>query len=157
MHRPDSPYSDSGANDMAAKLEINTPKILLAGLISVILLILIVLGVNAWYLRIENAEIERKWAMSPNTTLAEWRAQEQGRISKAGLSPTSRPTIPIQQAAALLIQLNGRMPSTQPAEPKPEENKPDEKKADEPKSEGKKPDAESRTPDAESKSSELES
>jgi outer membrane biosynthesis protein TonB len=143
------------------KIDVNTPKILFSGVVSVLLLVLIIVGVNAWFLRYEEAELETKWDMAPNTMLADTRDAQVKQISTAGKNRDNdkKLTIPISQAAMLLVQSGGKMPATQPSaapaataptapaadapktEPaKPESAKPEEKKPDAPKSEEKKSD-----------------
>lgn len=100
---------------MAIKQEVNTPLLLTVGVVSALLLLVIVFGTQAWFVREERDEIAAKWEVSKNVQLEELRTTQRANIQRTG--PT---TIPIDKAIQVLEQTGGKMPATQPAKsPKP--------------------------------------
>src|SRR4051812_22691796 len=98
---------------MPMKIDVNTPKILFSGVVSVLLLVLVIIGVNAWFLNFEEAETKLKWEMEPNNDLANMREGQVKQISTVTTNrDSSKRTIPISQAAMLLVQSGGKMPAT---------------------------------------------
>lgn len=99
---------------MTSKQPVNAPLILTTGAISVLLLVVIMFGVEAWYRYEERAEIEDKWAHSPNTALANLRLAQAEHITK-GVTPDGKQVMPVAAAMELLVKNHGKMPATQPA------------------------------------------
>jgi hypothetical protein len=111
---------------MAIRQEANVPLILTIGIVSGLLLVVVAIGVEAWYRAEERAEVALKSRGSVHLPLAEmhqrqmkdlasYRWVRQGPDEQAVL----RPEIPLDEARALLIRLGGKMPATQPAAPAP--------------------------------------
>jgi hypothetical protein len=101
----------------AIKQEVNTPLILTVGVVSALLLLVITFGLEAWFVREENAEIEAKWKAAPNQWLDTLRADQQARITSTGWVDDKKSAwrIPIDEAQKAIIKSNGKLPSTQPA------------------------------------------
>ena len=95
---------------MAIKQEVNTPLLLTVGVVSALLLLVIVFGTQAWFVREERDEIAAKWEVARNVQLEELRATQHANIHRSGAT-----TVPIDKAIQVLIQTGGKMPATQPA------------------------------------------
>ena len=95
---------------MAIKQEVNSPLILTVGIVSALLLLVIVFGTQAWFVREERDEIAAKWEVSKNVQLEELRTNERARIQRSGPS-----MIPIDKAIQVIVQTGGKLPATQPA------------------------------------------
>jgi hypothetical protein len=102
---------------VAFKQEINTPLIVTIGVVSGFLLITAVIGVQAWYLSEEQAEIDAKVDSSPVQVLVDAKETQAHLASDAHWSDKSRKVleIPLTQAMDLVVNNNGRLPTTQPA------------------------------------------
>jgi len=106
---------------MAIKQDVNAPLIVTIGVVSGLLLLVVVFGLQAWFVREERAEIEDKWKLSTNPQLTDLRAAQRERIQRSGAvkeGDTSVTMIPIDKAMQIIIQRNGTLPSTQPAQGK---------------------------------------
>lgn len=102
---------------MAIKQDVNAPLILTVGIVSAILLLVIVFGVQAWFVWEEKTELAGKWEVSKNAQLDELRASQSARIASAGTIDVDNQkvrTIPIADAMQLVIQNGGKLPATQP-------------------------------------------
>lgn len=101
---------------MAWKEDVNSPLILTIGAISGFLVIVVAIGIQAWYLSEEQTEIELKSAAAVNYQLVDLNTRQQTNINTYRWIDQSRQTaaIPIDQAMNLLIQNNGKLPTTQP-------------------------------------------
>jgi hypothetical protein len=95
---------------MAIKQEVNSPLIVTIGVVSGLLLLVVVFGVQAWFVREEREEITQKWEVSKNDWLDDIRAKERAMITRQG--PT---TIPVAQAMQYVIKNGGKLPATRPA------------------------------------------
>jgi hypothetical protein len=100
--------------------DVNAPLIVLIGVVSGLLLLVIVFGLQAWFVREESAEIAAKWRVSKNQWLDDLRAEQLAKIQKAGFADPekTKPTLPIAQGMQLMIQSNGKLPkppATKPA------------------------------------------
>jgi hypothetical protein len=101
---------------MAIKQDVNAPLIVTIGIISGLLLLVIVFGLQAWFVREEQAEIAGKWAEAGKSPYVDLRAAQRATIEKGGVDEqTKARTIPIEQAMQVIIQTGGKLPSTQPA------------------------------------------
>jgi hypothetical protein len=95
---------------VAIKQDVNAPLLLTVGVVSALLLLVIVFGTQAWFVREERDEIAAKWEVSKNVQLEDLQARERANINRNG--PT---TIPIDKAMQVIIQTGGKLPTTQPA------------------------------------------
>ena len=93
---------------MAIKQEVNSALIVTLGVISGLLLVVILIGLQAWFRYEENTEIQAKWARSRNVQLDRILDEQRARITRTG--PT---TIPVERAMRLVAQNAGKAPATQ--------------------------------------------
>jgi hypothetical protein len=101
---------------MAIKQDVNAPLIVTTGIISGILLLVIVFGLQAWFVREERAEIAEKWQETGHSQYVDLKAEQRAKIEKGGVDEqTKARTIPIEQAMQVIVQTGGKLPSTQPA------------------------------------------
>jgi hypothetical protein len=102
---------------VAFKQEINVPLVFTIGVVSGFLLITIVIGVQAWYLSEEQGEIEAKADTSPVQVLVDGKELKR-HLEEDGPHWTDKSrkvlNIPLSQAMDLVIQNNGKLPTTQP-------------------------------------------
>lgn len=106
---------------MSIKQDVNAPLIVTTGVVSGLLLLVVVFGLQAWFVREERAEIEDKWKLSTNPQLTDLRAEQRGRIQRDGPVTEGGAKVtmmPIDKAMQIIIQRNGTLPSTQPAQGK---------------------------------------
>src|SRR5687767_14665800 len=105
---------------MAIKQDVNAPLIVTVGIVSGILLLVIVFGLQAWFVREETAEITEKWNNARYTQLEDLRSEQRARIVREGVDDqTKARTISIQKAMQVIAQTGGKLPSTQPGQQQP--------------------------------------
>jgi len=102
---------------MAIKQDVNAPLIVTIGTVSAVLLLVAVFGVQAWFFREEQVELDKKWEKAPNVQLIDMRADQHKQIELAGKNRMDDKvsTIPIDVAMQKIVDLGGKLPSTQPA------------------------------------------
>ena len=101
---------------MAIKQDVNAPLIVTIGIVSGILLLVVVFGLQAWFVSEENAEIQGKWDAAKYTQLIDLRAEQEAKIKRDGVDEkTKGRTISIDKAMQVIAQTGGKLPSTQPA------------------------------------------
>ena len=106
---------------MSIKQDVNAPLIVTTGAVSGLLLLVVVFGLQAWFVREERAEIAEKWERSPNQQLIDLRADQHARIERDGTVKEGGADVrmmPIDRAMTIIAQRNGKLPATQPAKPK---------------------------------------
>jgi len=94
---------------VSIKQEVNAPLIVTIGVVSGLLLLVVVFGTQAWFVREEREEIADKWNKSEYVQLEELRAAQRAKIEAKGAT-----TIPVAQAMQVIVQTGGRLPATQP-------------------------------------------
>jgi hypothetical protein len=94
---------------VAIKQEVNAPLIVTIGVVSGFLLLVVVFGVQAWFVREERDEITRKWELSKNVQLEDLRSAQRAKIESAGGT-----MIPIEKAMLEIVKSGGKLPATQP-------------------------------------------
>ena len=100
---------------MAIKQDVNAPLIVTIGVVSALLLLVAVFGVQAWFFHEEQTELDAKWKKAPNVQLDALRASQLARIETAGINPdTKLRTISISDAMQKIVDTGGRLPTTQP-------------------------------------------
>jgi hypothetical protein len=112
---------------MAFKQEVNVPLVVTVGIVSGILLLVIVIGTQAWYQSEEQSEIALKAAEAaqraptndfPYKTFAALKVEQQGNLTAPPhwVDPKTKAavTIPIDQAIDYLANNGGKLPTTQP-------------------------------------------
>ena len=95
---------------MAIKQEVNSALIVTVGAISSLLLVVIIIGLQAWFTYEERLEVQQKWAQSKNVQLETLLEQQRAAIAQRG--PT---TIPIDQAMKTLVERKGKVTFATPA------------------------------------------
>jgi len=106
---------------MAIKQDVNAPLIVTIGVVSGLLLLVIVFGLQAWFVREEEAEIDEKWKLASYAQLVDLRASQRERIQRDGTVKEGDANVrmlPIDKAMQIIIQRNGKLPSTQPSQEK---------------------------------------
>jgi hypothetical protein len=94
------------------KDDTNTQLIFTIGAISGFLVIVAVIGLQAWFMREEEAELNEKYAGAVNYQLTTLRKDQQANISTYRWIDRDKQiaAIPVDQAMKLLIQNNGKLP-----------------------------------------------
>ena len=102
---------------MAIKQEVNVPLVVTIGIVSGILLLVLVIGVQAWYQSEEEAEEAQKAVEYPNNALISLKTDQLANINtyrwvdkKGGVV-----TIPIDLAMKIMVRSQGNFPSTEPS------------------------------------------
>lgn len=101
----------------AIKQDVNAPLIVTTGIVSGLLLLVIVFGLEAWFVWEERTWTENKWRDFQNTDLIDLRNAQEAKIVQAGFADPEkkRPTIALRDARQLIIQNGGKLPATQPS------------------------------------------
>jgi hypothetical protein len=90
---------------MAIKQDVNAPLILTIGIVSALLLLVIMFGLEAWFGAEETRELGEKFDKFPPTkTLVDLKTTQQAKIREA-----------MPNAIQLVIQNGGKLPATRPA------------------------------------------
>jgi hypothetical protein len=102
---------------MAFKEDTDAPLIITIGAVSGFLTIVVVIGLQAWYVSEEQRELDRKTATVVHQPLEDLRAAQTTNINSYRWADSGKQTVamPIDKAMTLLIQNNGKLPATQPA------------------------------------------
>jgi hypothetical protein len=99
---------------MAIKQEVNSQLILTVGAMSALLLMVIIIGLQAWFIYEEHAEVQAKWDQTKNVQLEAMVAAQRERIGRRGAT-----TIPVDEAIKVVARTGGRVglaaPATGPA------------------------------------------
>jgi len=101
---------------MAMKQEANSALIMTIGVVSGLMLLVIMFGVEAWFKFEEKQELAAKWDASRNLELEKLRADELSKITTLRWSDASKQavTIPVSDAMRKLVADKGKMPTTRP-------------------------------------------
>jgi hypothetical protein len=101
---------------MAFKEDVNSQLIITIGAVSGFLVIVVVIGLQAWFMNEEKREMDEKYANAQNTELVALRNEERAQISTYRWIDKDKKiaAIPVDNAMALLIQNKGKLPTTQP-------------------------------------------
>ena len=98
---------------MATKQDINAPLIVTIGAISGILVLVLVIGVQAWYLFLQDQDAKAKLKDEGTEPLQSMVIEQNMRLNTATPAQGDTPAhIPIDQAIALLVKYQGRVPGT---------------------------------------------
>jgi hypothetical protein len=97
--------------------DVDAQLIITIGAISGFLTIVATIGLQAWYSSEELAELEQKSARAVNRPLVELVTKQKENISSYRWIDEQKrvAAIPVEQAMAILIESNGKLPATQPA------------------------------------------
>jgi hypothetical protein len=86
------------------------------GAVSGFLIIVLAIGLQAWYLREIQHEVRAKWDSVPLQPITDMRTAQLARINRTGADPdTKKNTIPIGEAMKIVAQNKGKLPSTRPS------------------------------------------
>src|SRR5947207_11956567 len=101
---------------MAIRQEANTPLLITIGGVSGFLLLVLIIGIQAWFLREVQREVRIKYENTPIEPVTSMRDEQLSRIATYGWADqkNNRVTIPIDQAMKLIVQNHGQLPTTQP-------------------------------------------
>jgi hypothetical protein len=101
---------------MAIKQDVNAPLIVTIGVISGMLLLVAVFGVQAWFFHEEDTTLRQKWDAAPNVQYNTMRDDQRHQIETAGVSRGKEKfrTIPIEVAMQKIVDTGGKLPTTQP-------------------------------------------
>ena len=91
---------------MAQREQANVPLLLTIGAVSGFLIIVLAIGVQAWFLREVQQEVAAKWDNQPTQPLTDQRIAQQAKISRYGWAgeDKKRATIPIDEAMKLIVK-----------------------------------------------------
>lgn len=98
-------------HESMAKQEVNSPLIVTTGIISVLLLVVSAIGLEAWFRYEESAELQEKWATNQNTWLADIRKDEQAKLNGGyhwANAQKKAATVPIDQAMLIVARNEGK-------------------------------------------------
>ncbi|HZZ42987.1 MAG TPA: hypothetical protein VFE58_08615 [Tepidisphaeraceae bacterium] len=98
-------------NDAMLKQEINSPLIITTGIISVLLLIVSAVGLEAWFRYEEQAELDEKWTVNTNTWLADIHTQELEHLNSGYHWTDAKKTavdMPIKDAMEIIARNQGK-------------------------------------------------
>jgi hypothetical protein len=95
----------------------NAQVILTIGAVSGFTVIVLAIGIQAWFLSEEKSEMESKYADAVNMQLVELRTRQHANISNYRWidKPNQVAAIPVGEAMRVLIESQGRLPATQPS------------------------------------------
>jgi hypothetical protein len=101
---------------MAFKEDVNSPLILTIGAISGLLVLVCVIGLQAWFMSEEQRELEDKYASAVNYGLKDLRTAQSAHLQGYRWLNAQKTVaaIPIDEAMKLLIENKGKLPTTQP-------------------------------------------
>lgn len=101
---------------MANQPRAGVDHILVTGAVAGLILIVLVIGVQGWFLDEVHQETARKWDATPIRWLADLEAGQQQKIGSYRWVDRQKQTvaIPINAAMTLLIANGGKLPATQP-------------------------------------------
>lgn len=106
---------------MAMRQEVNTPLILTIGIVSGLLLVVIAIGLEAWFRWEVQGEMVAKTRTATHPQVTELHDRQARQLGSYGWAPGEgeqaalRPVIPLDEARKILIHLGGKMPATRPA------------------------------------------
>ncbi|MGD1276989.1 MAG: hypothetical protein ABR964_07185 [Tepidisphaeraceae bacterium] len=102
---------------MPMKQEVNVPLVLTIGIVSGVLLVVMIIGTEAWYRSEEQSEIAAKAREYPYQPLIDLKASGSKRISEYRWVDRNNGVvaIPIERAMQIMVQTQGHFPSTQPS------------------------------------------
>lgn len=97
---------------MATRQDANVPLLAVIGAVSVLLILIIVIGVEAWFLSEQNAEIARKFDNTPVTWLQELKTEQQAKLETTRWVDRGKGIvqIPIEEAMKLIVKDDGKLP-----------------------------------------------
>jgi hypothetical protein len=97
---------------MATRQEANAPLLAVIGIVAILLLIVIIIGVQAWFMAEQKADIERKFSDAQPTWLVDLKTEQTQRLETARWVDQSKGIvqIPIEEAMQLIVKDQGKLP-----------------------------------------------
>lgn len=102
---------------MSIKQEINAPLILTIGAVGGFLFLVIVIGLQAWFLWARQIEVRSKWDAAGRGEAVTMLQSQQARISNYAITGDGRATIPIDVAMQAIVDSGGRLPIPSAVDP----------------------------------------
>lgn len=99
---------------MSIKQEVNAPLILTIGAVGGVLFVIIVFGLQAWWLWAEGGEMRSKTAAGGNVEMRQLHDEQRAHLARSG-EIDGKMMIPIEIAMERIVESRGMLPSTQPA------------------------------------------
>ena len=102
---------------MAQREQANVPLLLTIGAVSGFLVIVLAIGIQAWFLREVQREVAQKWDNAPLQPITDIKRQQETNISTYRWvdKDKRRVAIPIDEAMRIVVQQNQQaQPATQP-------------------------------------------
>ncbi len=95
--------------------QINMGRLLTTSVISALVLVVLILGMQAWFQSAEATQAEAANGMA-QSEFADLKTQQLANLKQVAWSSDKKvaATMPIDTAMAILVKANGKMPSTQP-------------------------------------------
>ena len=103
---------------MAQREQANVPLLLTIGAVSGFLVIVLSMGIQAWFLREVQREVAQKWDNTPLQPITDIKRAQEENISKYRWvdKDKKRVAIPIDEAMKLIVQQNQQKATTQSAQ-----------------------------------------
>ena len=104
---------------MAQREQANVPLLLTIGAVSGFLVIVLAMGIQAWFLREVQREVAQKWDNTPLQPITDIKRVQETNISTYRWvdKDKHRVAIPIDDAMRIVVQQNGQAPTTQTTQP----------------------------------------
>jgi mono/diheme cytochrome c family protein len=105
--------------DMSIRREVNAPLIWTVGIVSALLLLVVIFGMQAWFYAAERDEIARKWEQAGNPWLDNLRREQTRNLTTRRWVDVEKQivTMPIDRAAAYVAAHGGRLPASTSPDP----------------------------------------
>ena len=97
---------------MAYQEDTNSPLILVIGAVSGFLVLVIVIGLQAWFMSEEQAELSQVYSGAVNYQLHDLRAEQQARMNTYRWIDRDKQivAVPVDEAMKMLIESKGKLP-----------------------------------------------
>jgi hypothetical protein len=101
---------------MAIEQQPNTPLLITIGAVSGFLLLVLIIGVQAWFLREVQRETRIKYEDAPAQPVTDLKLEQLTKIHQAHWvdQGKGRVAIPIEDAMKMIVANKGQLPTTQP-------------------------------------------
>src|SRR5689334_8386538 len=101
---------------MAIEQQPNTPLLITIGAVSGFLLLVLIIGIQAWFLREVQRETRIKYEDVPAQPVTDLKIEQETKINQYRWVDQKKGTvaIPIDQAMKMIVANHGELPSTQP-------------------------------------------
>lgn len=104
---------------MSIRQEVNAPVIWTVGIVAGLLLLVVIVGLQAWFYAAERDEIARKWEQAGNPWLDNLRREQSRNLTTRRWVDVEKQivTMPIDRAAAYVAAHGGRLPESTSPDP----------------------------------------